>query len=77
MTDDTDVQGAGYSKMLCSLYIGAGQGGMKMEYVLTTENLTKQYRNFKALSGLSMHVEKGAIYNTAFPLRVEQVIMPS
>ena len=62
MTDDTDVQGVGYSKMLCSLYIGAEQGGMKMEYVLTTENLTKQYRNFKALSGLSMHVEKGAIY---------------
>lgn len=33
-----------------------------MEYVLTTDNLTKQYRNFKALDGLSMHVEKGAIY---------------
>ena len=33
-----------------------------MEYVLTTEGLTKQYRNFKALGGLSMHVEKGAIY---------------
>lgn len=62
MKDDTDVQGVGYSKMLCSLYIGAEQGGMKMEYVLTTENLTKQYRNFKALSGLYMHVEKGAIY---------------
>ena len=33
-----------------------------MEYVLTTDNLTKQYRSFKALGGLSMHVEKGAIY---------------
>lgn len=33
-----------------------------MEYVLTTNNLTKRYRNFQALSGLSMHVEKGAIY---------------
>ena len=33
-----------------------------MEYVLTTENLGKQYRHFKALSGLSMHVPKGAIY---------------
>ena len=33
-----------------------------MDYVLTTEGLTKQYRNFKALGGLSMHVEKGAIY---------------
>lgn len=33
-----------------------------MEYVLTTENLTKRYREFQALGGLSMHVEKGAIY---------------
>ena len=33
-----------------------------MEYVLTTNNLTKRYRNFQALSSLSMHVEKGAIY---------------
>lgn len=33
-----------------------------MEYVLTTENLTKRYRDFQALGGLSMHVEKGAIY---------------
>ena len=33
-----------------------------MEYVLSAENLSKQYRNFKALNKLSMHVEKGAIY---------------
>lgn len=33
-----------------------------MEYVLNTENLSKQYRDFKALDKLSMHVEKGAIY---------------
>lgn len=33
-----------------------------MEYVLTTENLGKQYRYFKALGGLTMHVPKGAIY---------------
>ena len=33
-----------------------------MEYVLTTENLGKQYRHFKALNGLSMHVPKGSIY---------------
>ncbi len=33
-----------------------------MEYILTTENLGKQYRHFKALSGLTMHVPKGAIY---------------
>lgn len=33
-----------------------------MEYVLTTNALCKHYKNFKALSGLSMHVPKGAIY---------------
>lgn len=33
-----------------------------MEYVLTTDNLCKSYGTFKALNGLSMHVEKGAIY---------------
>lgn len=33
-----------------------------MEYVLTTENLVKQYRHFKALGDLTMHVPKGAIY---------------
>ena len=33
-----------------------------MEYVLTTNGLTKQYRNFKALHDFNMHVEKGAIY---------------
>lgn len=33
-----------------------------MEYVLTTDALSKRYRQFKALDGLSMHVPKGAIY---------------
>lgn len=33
-----------------------------MEYVLETEGLSKQYGHFKALSGLTMHVPKGAIY---------------
>lgn len=33
-----------------------------MEYVLTAENLGKQYRHFKALGDLTMHVPKGAIY---------------
>lgn len=34
----------------------------KVEYILTTTNLTKQYGRFKALDGLSMRVPKGAIY---------------
>lgn len=33
-----------------------------MDYVLTINDLTKQYGNFKALDGLSMHVPKGAVY---------------
>lgn len=33
-----------------------------MEYVLTANALSKQYRQFRALDGLSMHVPKGAIY---------------
>jgi ABC-2 type transport system ATP-binding protein len=33
-----------------------------MEYVLQTSGLTKRYKQFQALSGLSMHVPKGAIY---------------
>ena len=33
-----------------------------MEYILTTNALSKQYGHFKALNNLSMHVPKGAIY---------------
>ncbi len=33
-----------------------------MEYVLKTNGLCKQYRNFKALNGLSMNIPKGSIY---------------
>ena len=33
-----------------------------MDYVLTTNCLSKKYRNFQALSGLTMHVPKGAVY---------------
>ena len=33
-----------------------------MDYILTAENLGKQYRNFKALNGFNIHVPQGAIY---------------
>ena len=33
-----------------------------MEYCLTAEILSKHYRHFKALEGLSIHVPKGSIY---------------
>lgn len=33
-----------------------------MEYILTTDSLSKQYKHFKALNACSMHVPKGSIY---------------
>lgn len=33
-----------------------------MEYVLKTKNICKQYKNYKALNGLTMNVPKGSIY---------------
>lgn len=33
-----------------------------MDYVLRTQGLTKTYKHFTALKGLTMHVPKGAIY---------------
>ena len=33
-----------------------------METILETNNLSKKYKNGQALDGLTMHVEKGAIY---------------
>ena len=33
-----------------------------MEYCLTAEGLSKHYRHFKALEGLSIHVPKGSVY---------------
>lgn len=33
-----------------------------MEHVLTASGLTKDYRGFRALDGLSLHVPKGSIY---------------
>ena len=37
-----------------------------MDYVLSTDNLVKSYGQARALSGLSMHVPKGAIYGIVF-----------
>lgn len=33
-----------------------------MEYILTTNGLSKKYKHFQALNSLTMHVPKGAIY---------------
>lgn len=33
-----------------------------MEYIMSTDALSKQYKHFKALNALTMHVPKGSIY---------------
>ena len=33
-----------------------------MDYVLTANGLSKKYKNFQALNGLTMHIPKGSIY---------------
>ncbi|MDE5588028.1 MAG: ATP-binding cassette domain-containing protein, partial [Acetatifactor sp.] len=33
-----------------------------MDYLLSTENLTKQYRQKKAVDNVSIHVKQGDIY---------------
>ena len=33
-----------------------------MDYILTAGSLWKSYKGFHALSGLNMHVPKGAVY---------------
>ena len=33
-----------------------------MDYVLKTNALCKNYRHFKVINGVSMHIPKGAIY---------------
>lgn len=33
-----------------------------MEYILTTNQITKRYRKMQALNGLTLHIPKGAVY---------------
>lgn len=33
-----------------------------MEYLLSTENLTKQFKNYKAVNEVNLHIKKGDIY---------------
>ena len=38
-----------------------------MEYMITTEQLTKKYKNFTSVSNLSLHIRKGSIYGFLGP----------
>ena len=38
-----------------------------MDYMITTDHLTKQYKNFTSVSRLSLHIRKGSIYGFLGP----------
>ena len=33
-----------------------------MDYIITTEQLTKKYKNFTSVNHVSLHIRKGSIY---------------
>lgn len=33
-----------------------------MDYIITTEHLTKKYKNFTSVNHVSLHIRKGSIY---------------
>lgn len=43
------------------------QGGVPMEYMITTENLTKKYKNFISVNRVSIHIQRGSIYGFLGP----------
>lgn len=38
-----------------------------MDYMITTERLTKQYKNFTSVNNVSLHIQKGSIYGFVGP----------
>ena len=38
-----------------------------MDYIITTEQLTKKYKNFTSVNNVSLHIQKGSIYGFLGP----------
>ncbi len=38
-----------------------------MDYIITTEQLTKKYKNFTSVNSVSLHIRKGSIYGFLGP----------
>ena len=43
------------------------KGDVYMEYIITTEQLTKKYKNFVSVNNVSLHIRKGSIYGFLGP----------
>ena len=47
--------------------IETSKGDVFMRYIITTEQLTKKYKNFTSVNNVSIHVRKGSIYGLLGP----------
>lgn len=47
--------------------IEASKGDVFMNYMITTEQLTKKYKNFTSVNNVSLHIRKGSIYGFLGP----------
>ena len=54
-----------FRKRLCT--IEASKGDVSMDYIITTEHLTKKYKNFTSVNHVSLHIRKGSIYGFLGP----------
>jgi ABC-2 type transport system ATP-binding protein len=43
-----------------------------MEYILTTENLTKAYGKHKAADQINIHIKKGEVYGKDYSYHIRQ-----
>ena len=43
------------------------RGDVSMDHIITTEQLTKQYKNFTSVNNVSIHVRRGSIYGFLGP----------
>ena len=43
------------------------KGDVAMNYIITTEQLTKKYKSFVAVNDVSLHIRKGSIYGFLGP----------
>ena len=47
--------------------IEATKGDVSMNYIITTEQLTKKYKSFVAVNDVTLHIRKGSIYGFLGP----------
>lgn len=50
-----------------ALYHSGTEGDMSMNYIITTDHLTKKYKNFISVNKVSLHIQKGSIYGLLGP----------